>query len=272
MGAPLTSLAGALAAVALPPARDATRQNGFDATVWRAELIDGRTVAVRWLRPGVAPDRELQALQLATERGHPAPEVVATGRHDGRSVIVTAWCPGRTIGELLIEGGDPLRLGRLFGRAHAELHRPGDDGQVLCHLDFQPFNILVEGERVTGIVDWANAQLGDRRDDLAWTRAVLALARPCCPISPIASTLSLRPGNADTSSNARCPTTPNSLRSWPLQRGVNWPTGRHGWRPANARPLSALPRGTHGRLERMTGSVRQRSRSALAHHVSLGQR
>ncbi len=52
---------------------------------------------------------------------------------------------------------------------------------MLCHLDFQPFNVLALGGQVTGIVDWANAHVGDRRDDLAWTRVVLAFGSALIP-------------------------------------------------------------------------------------------
>jgi Ser/Thr protein kinase RdoA (MazF antagonist) len=174
--------AAVLTAAGLPPATRTQRTTGQDAAVWRADLVDGRTVAVRLLRPGVAADAELAALTLAAAEGHPAPTVVATGRHGGRDAIVMSWCPGRTVGELLQSGGDPGVLGRLFGRGQAALHRPVPGrSAVLCHLDYQPFNVLTDGSTVTGIVDWANARLGDAREDLAWTRVVLALAPALLP-------------------------------------------------------------------------------------------
>jgi aminoglycoside phosphotransferase len=175
-------LTAVLAALDLPRAHASARMPGYDAVVWRAELTDGRTLAVRLLRAGVPAAGELTALRLATEHGQPAPAVIAIGQYDGRDVVAMSWCRGRTIGELLGVGGDPDRLGRLFGRAHADLHRPLDSaGQVLCHLDFHPFNVLVDDGQVSGIVDWVNARIGDRRDDLAWTRVVLALAPALLP-------------------------------------------------------------------------------------------
>jgi hypothetical protein len=44
---------------------------------------------------------------------------------------------------------------------------PGDDA---VHLDFTPGNLLAEGNRVTGVVDWDGAGRGDRRFDLVTFR------------------------------------------------------------------------------------------------------
>jgi Ser/Thr protein kinase RdoA (MazF antagonist) len=165
----------------LPQATSAMRMPGYEAAVWRADLSDGRTVAVRLLRRGVPGDPELMALRMAGELGQPAPAVVAHGQWDGRDAIVSTWCAGRSMGELLEDGGDPWALGTLMGRAQAGLHEPAADGRALCHLDFQPFNILVLDETITGIVDWGNAKLTDRRHDLAWTMVVLALAPALLP-------------------------------------------------------------------------------------------
>lgn len=104
------------------------------------------------------------------------PEVLATGMHDGREVIVMSWCLGRPIGELIVDGGDPLRLGVIFGRTHAELNDAG-----ICHLDFQPFNVLSDGQAITGIVDWSNARRADPRLDIARTRVILEFAPALLP-------------------------------------------------------------------------------------------
>ena len=170
-----------LTALGLPPASDAVRMQGYEAAVWRATLTDGRTVAVRLLRTGLPAEGELAALRLARRLGQPAPAVVAHGQWDGREAIVAAWCRGRSMGELLEEGGDPDALGRLMGNAQARLHEPAADGRTLCHLDFQPFNILVLDGEITGIVDWGNAKMADRRHDLAWTEIVLELAPALLP-------------------------------------------------------------------------------------------
>ncbi len=39
---------------------------------------------------------------------------------------------------------------------------------VLVHGDFNPANFLYEGGRVTALIDWENAHMGDPREDLGW--------------------------------------------------------------------------------------------------------
>ena len=39
---------------------------------------------------------------------------------------------------------------------------------VLVHGDFNPANFLYEGGRVTALIDWENARIGDPREDLGW--------------------------------------------------------------------------------------------------------
>ncbi len=42
------------------------------------------------------------------------------------------------------------------------------------HLDYHPQNVLVSGFRVTGVIDWANAAVGDRHFDVATTAVILS--------------------------------------------------------------------------------------------------
>jgi aminoglycoside phosphotransferase (APT) family kinase protein len=42
------------------------------------------------------------------------------------------------------------------------------------HLDYHPQNVLVKGLRVTGVIDWANAAIGDRHFDAATTAVILS--------------------------------------------------------------------------------------------------
>lgn len=42
------------------------------------------------------------------------------------------------------------------------------------HLDYHPQNVLVEGLRVTGVIDWANTAVGDRHFDAATTSVILS--------------------------------------------------------------------------------------------------
>ena len=42
------------------------------------------------------------------------------------------------------------------------------------HLDYHPQNVMVSGLRVTGVIDWANAAIGDRHFDAATTAVILS--------------------------------------------------------------------------------------------------
>ncbi len=42
------------------------------------------------------------------------------------------------------------------------------------HLDYHPQNVLVKGLRVTGVIDWANAAIGDRHFDAATTGVIMS--------------------------------------------------------------------------------------------------
>ncbi|MGO9607851.1 MAG: phosphotransferase family protein [Candidatus Binataceae bacterium] len=51
-------------------------------------------------------------------------------------------------------------------------YRVSESGHpVICHCDFQPFNILTEGGRGTGVLDWGNVTLGDPAMDLGASTA-----------------------------------------------------------------------------------------------------
>lgn len=55
-------------------------------------------------------------------------------------------------------------------------HRPAETGRpVICHGDFHPQNILMEGGVVTGVIDWPNALVADAAYDVATTRIILGL-------------------------------------------------------------------------------------------------
>ncbi len=63
---------------------------------------------------------------------------------------------------------DALR--RLTSRAGA--YRVAESSIV--HMDYHPLNVLVDGMRVTGVIDWVNTDVGDRHLDAAMTAAILS--------------------------------------------------------------------------------------------------
>jgi hypothetical protein len=54
----------------------------------------------------------------------------------------------------------------------SELHQ---HPATLLHLDYHPLNVLIANGKVTAILDWANAGVGNPRADLARTLSILRL-------------------------------------------------------------------------------------------------
>jgi aminoglycoside phosphotransferase (APT) family kinase protein len=51
----------------------------------------------------------------------------------------------------------------------------------LVHMDYHPLNVMVQGVRLTGVIDWVNTDVGDRHLDAAMTAVILsssALEKP----------------------------------------------------------------------------------------------
>ena len=71
-----------------------------------------------------------------------------------------------------LEAGEP-GLARAAARLAA---RPADPARkVLVHGDYQHFNVLWSGQRVSAVVDWPNAGVGDRGIDVGHCRLNLAV-------------------------------------------------------------------------------------------------
>jgi aminoglycoside phosphotransferase (APT) family kinase protein len=55
-----------------------------------------------------------------------------------------------------------------WGLAWLDRHAPPPAAPVLCHRDFRTGNVLVEGGRVTALLDWEFAGWSDPAEDLGW--------------------------------------------------------------------------------------------------------
>lgn len=151
--------------------------------------------------------REARVMRWALERGVQVPRVEAEGMWRDRPVLLLSWCPGRPVAhELAARPWRAWPLGVLFGRTQAAIHRvaapaelreneeawigwagPDDEGLTACllrtsprgdrllHLDYHPLNVMTDGERITGVLDWTNARAGDPRADHARTLTILRL-------------------------------------------------------------------------------------------------
>ena len=181
---------------------------GMDTAIWRVERA-GRASALRVFRPEQAAVAHREAtIMAASIPGVPIPAVRATGAWRDRPALLIDWCAGRhLLAALRAAPRDLFALARLFGETQARLHAAtppaalvaegrawsdwagGTDTALLArlraaearpasilHFDYHPLNLMVEGRRATGLIDWANVQVGDRRADLARTVTILRLA------------------------------------------------------------------------------------------------
>lgn len=58
----------------------------------------------------------------------------------------------------------------------ADNRPPEPDRLSLCHGDFHPLNILVQGEAVSAVLDWSGFAVGDAMMDVAFTDIILSIA------------------------------------------------------------------------------------------------
>ena len=187
---------------------------GFgDTVIWRVQA--GATDAALRVFPAgdtAGCGHEAAAMRAAAAGGVPAPRVLAEGAWRDRPALLLSWCPGRPVAaELAARPWRAWALGLHLGRMQASIHavpapdalRLGDRDWIawagpdelrvqerlralrprtdaLLHLDYHPLNVVTDGRRLTGVLDWANARAGDPRADVARTFTLLRLA----PIPP----------------------------------------------------------------------------------------
>ena len=213
---------GALATLGYAETSEPRRvKGGWDTLLWRFRTPDGREHSLRvFYLPGrnEIAWRERIALEACATAGLPAPRVETVGEVEGLPAMVLSWCPGIPILAFVEKKPWALwRLGRLFGRAQAQMHavappaefvavapddwvyRGGEryahlathalslglSASSLIHMDFHPINLLSDGTAVTGILDWSGAAAGDPRADLARTEiTILTAPIPPGPLRP----------------------------------------------------------------------------------------
>jgi aminoglycoside phosphotransferase (APT) family kinase protein len=183
---------------------------GWDTALWRVTNTRGTTHALRVFRPEQAKTchREAVVMRMLGEHGLPVPAVHAEGQFQDPPALLIGWCPGRTVlDDVKAKPWRIWRLGVAMGQVHARIHAiqlddtltlalpgvsvTGDVKPSLLHLDFHPLNVMTDGSSVTGVLDWANVAVGDRRADLARTVTLLRLA-PLPPGTPSPLALALR--------------------------------------------------------------------------------
>lgn len=178
---------------------------GKDCKVFKVTISDGSSLALRIQQA----DRYHQFLyeksikELAMEKGLPVPLVYSVIVSESYAAMLMDWMPGVTVLQKLWE--QPAianQLGLEFGKMHATIHQilvpdsldiitpnwltPSDKEKqlvehlppsksCLIHLDFHPLNVLTDGKKITGVIDWTNAAIGDPRFDYARTLSILQL-------------------------------------------------------------------------------------------------
>jgi len=155
--------------------------------------VDGVRVIVQQRLPGRPPATvdaavvrqmlEVNDRLAGVLAGEPGPEPV--------ELYLTGDGPGFCCHEpLAAHSGRTARLLSWVREVGASgTHMIGDD---LTHMDFHPGNVLVDGGRLSGVVDWDGAVRGDRHFDLVTLRFVLAGTAPGL-LGPIDERLALVP-------------------------------------------------------------------------------
>lgn len=185
---------------------------GWDTSLWRVATPDGLHHALRVYPSPESSDaarREEAALRACWDAGVPVPAVEASGQWEGRPALVLSWCAGTTsLAYMTRRPWSAWRQGVTFGRLQARIHRVTPPSVLLegapdiwltggaaghpdivdrlrrmnistaslVHFDYHPLNVMTDGRRITGIIDWPNAFAGDPRADFARTAMLLMAA------------------------------------------------------------------------------------------------
>jgi Ser/Thr protein kinase RdoA (MazF antagonist) len=169
-------------------------------------------------RDAAAIEAEARVSQIVHEAGVPTPGTHGVVEVEGRHGIVYDRVNGTSmLGQLSAKPWKLFAFGRVLAELHASVHRcrvdhlpskherlerliaraelpaaqrnlalarlralPG--GTALCHGDFHPDNVLVNGDSPT-IIDWTTACTGNSVGDFARTSLILQLGAPLPSVS-----------------------------------------------------------------------------------------
>lgn len=155
--------------------------DGADTGIWKV-MIDEGYAALRVLRPDQAEQFkfEIQALNLASSAGIPIPETVSTGTFRTHPCMLSEWIEGSSLLQACYDKEALPKLGKALGRMHRRLHENTmrQDDTSLLHMDYHPLNVLVDGGKIAGVIDWTNSKWGLPIEDVARTVSVLI----CSPV------------------------------------------------------------------------------------------
>lgn len=157
----------------------------------RPSMLIERVPGTADLTPLFAPGNEDEAEAVATEFCERLAELHSTSldvldpdgeMRDARNVGIDAssWESYMTSSmEFFMESYhriafDPLPV---FYDMYASLPNklPQPAPLAMCHGDYQPSNFLYEDGRITGVIDWEAAHVGDPREDIGWLYQLSAI-------------------------------------------------------------------------------------------------
>ncbi|HEX2620844.1 MAG TPA: aminoglycoside phosphotransferase family protein [Phototrophicaceae bacterium] len=191
---------------------------GSDTAIWRV-LWQDQPYALRMFRAEQQPvfEREIAVMQMAAAGGVIVPAIIRQGMWERRPVLLLSWIAGKTLAaQLMAQPLSGWNAGKAFGAMQAKIHQikppsqddptdwiewAGDEPELkvrlydlksrqtaLLHLDYHPLNVMVvDGSQISGVLDWANARMGDPRADFARTYTILRVE----PYSPTGDSLQL---------------------------------------------------------------------------------
>ncbi|MBO8157923.1 MAG: aminoglycoside phosphotransferase family protein [Bacillaceae bacterium] len=180
-------------------------RGGEASSVYQVKSPDGEHYALR-----VLPEKhdrhfryEQSIMKYVQDKGIPVPRVHQVKKWNQWAVMLMEWLPGNTMLQSLMKFPEKaFQLGMVFGKMQYNLHQipPAHIGtqnwltpeteeerklfhqvrvksgpSVILHLDYHPLNVMIDGHNVTGIIDWTNCSIGDRRFDIARTLSILRL-------------------------------------------------------------------------------------------------
>jgi tRNA A-37 threonylcarbamoyl transferase component Bud32 len=138
---------------------------------------------VRWREAGVPKTQllamrrgvksaEVEALRTAERIGLPAPRFWLRLA----DMLLFEWVEGRSFASLYRSRAQGVTA-EVLAEQLAQLHV---EGEGLCHGDYGPSSVLLDGRLRPTVVGWARAHRGDRNRDVA--RAVANVERECGPV------------------------------------------------------------------------------------------
>lgn len=171
------------------------------------ELMDAMLSSPRMLLGAPSLLAETHARLHALDAG-----AIVKGAAERGFTVETQDTVARSLAELEANV-ERTRLDGLRGLVEwVDAHRPPEPGvPVLCHGDIHPRNVFVDAGRVSGVIDWSNATVGDAALDVATTvllirtgtvdlpapvRAVLAVLRRWLAGRYLSAYRALRPVDA----------------------------------------------------------------------------